>query len=487
MNSPKVIKSYEVQPNRKLLFISLSFALILSILPWLAPSVSADTGNGSCAQAPNFTKDIGFGSQVAFTTARQPQGIVMHDLSAAPAQGLVPQSVYNHPTWDDWGDTGKITLDKDGYVYAAPQPWQSLLDNPPSAARKILRVDTDTGVMTEWLSLPATAHPPTTANPYAVLGLAYDCENHMLYVADISGSTDVAVNGQIYAIDIATATVVDTFDDVDALGLGVSDVSGTKKLYYGDGHTNKIRSINLDAAGNFTGAAVDEITVPQTNMRAGDITFQPDGKMLFPESQFSFNLSGWGYHAQDSYRYEYVNGAWSQDIQVAPGQPNHPRSSMPGAEYDPVNEFFWFTSNAVHFPTPYIYGASGFAAGDSLLNNADATYLDYTTVNNNIKAYLGDIQMAHRFMTLGNYVWVDSNADGLQTPGEAPVPGVTLYLYLDGSSTTNSINSSTNPLPVWLRVTTLFRLYRRLAIRIRVMPILLVQIQTTMCQTTPTL
>jgi SdrD B-like domain/Secretion system C-terminal sorting domain len=55
---------------------------------------------------------------------------------------------------------------------------------------------------------------------------------------------------------------------------------------------------------------------------------------------------------------------------------------------------------------------------------------------------------------LGNYVWYDTNGDGIQSPTEAPVPGVTVILYnavsglpIDTTTTNTSGNYSFNNLP----------------------------------------
>ncbi|NIV37954.1 MAG: hypothetical protein GWN58_53640, partial [Anaerolineae bacterium] len=37
--------------------------------------------------------------------------------------------------------------------------------------------------------------------------------------------------------------------------------------------------------------------------------------------------------------------------------------------------------------------------------------------------------------TIGDYVWLDQNADGNQDPTETGIPGVTVYLDLDDSGT----------------------------------------------------
>ncbi len=222
-----------------------------------APPARSLSGADLCRRGPRFTATLGFSQQASIGTAIQGvKGLAIVDPAGNNGQG----SLYQHPTWDDAGYLGAWTYDRRGNVYVAPAPLVSLLENPPDQQNKIHKVDTDSQVMAEWVDLPA-ALPPSGANPYGVVGLAYDCDTELLYASSLAGSTAGKEVGRIFAIDLATGQVLDTLEGIDAMGVGVYNGAQGKRLYYGLTRQPEVWSIALDEQGRFAGEPRFELSL----------------------------------------------------------------------------------------------------------------------------------------------------------------------------------------------------------------------------------
>ncbi len=222
-----------------------------------APPARTLSGADLCRRGPRFTAAMGFSQQASIGTAIQGvKGLAIVDPAGDNGQG----SLYQHPTWDDAGYLGAWIYDRRGNVYVAPAPLVSLIENPPEQQNKIYKVDSDSQVMAEWVDLPA-ALPPSGANPYGVVGLAYDCDTELLYAASLAGSTAGQEVGRIFVVDLATGQVLDTLEGIDAMGVGVFNGSQGKRLYYGLTRRPEVWSIALDGEGRFVGEPRFELSL----------------------------------------------------------------------------------------------------------------------------------------------------------------------------------------------------------------------------------
>lgn len=221
------------------------------------PPARSLSGADLCRRGPRFTAAMGFSPQANMGTAVQGvKGLAIVDPAGNDGQG----SLYQHPTWDDAGYLGAWTLDRRGNVYVAPAPLVSLLENPPDQQNKLYKVDSDSQIMAEWVDLPA-ALPPSGANPYGVVGLAYDCDTELLYASSLAGSTAGQEVGRIFIVDLATGQVVDMLEGIDAMGVGVYNGAQGKRLYYGLTRKPEVWSIGLDEQGRFAGEPRFELSL----------------------------------------------------------------------------------------------------------------------------------------------------------------------------------------------------------------------------------
>ena len=205
-----------------------------------------------------------------------------------------PGSLYQHETWDDAGFLGPFITDRQGNIYTAPVPLVSLVDNPPEQQNRIYRVDTDSQVMSLFSELPP-ALPFSGANPFGVVGLAYDCETDSLYATSLAGSTAGQEVGRIFHVDLKTKQVLAQLEGVDAMGVAAFNSVDGKRLYYAPArHAAEVRSIALDAQGNFVGEPRREFSF--ANKATGGrrtirrIRFNTPGEMTLHTMDFNYSL-----------------------------------------------------------------------------------------------------------------------------------------------------------------------------------------------------
>lgn len=302
-------------------------AAIIGLLVWLArqpdsakPASFAVGDVTYCRTIPRFARAMGYSEASILSTVGRQKGLVLYDPPATA--NAEPQNVYQHPTWGDAGYLGAPVTDQSGNIYVAPAPRVSLLDNPPEQQNTVYKVDTDTGVMAEFIKLPSAA-PVSPDNPFGLLGLAYDCDTHSLYASSVAGSTRTNEVGRIFRIDLETGKVASQFDGADAFGLAVFNGTTGKRLYFGAARVSEVRSVALDGRGDFAGKPRLEYSMAglgaEGDEKARRIIFT-NNTMLVKGMEFEFNLIATSERQQTEYqlRYDTNLDAWKPLQNYAP-------------------------------------------------------------------------------------------------------------------------------------------------------------------------
>ncbi len=239
-----------------------------------------------CKKSPKFRDTEGFSTRSVLSTLEK--GVKGASMVEIDANGQ-PVRSYQHPSWDDAGYLGHVVLDRGGNVYAFPAPYVSLIENPPELQNIVYRIDSTTAEMTRFYTLTAAA-PPSEANPFGLMGLAYDCDTESLYASSVAGSARDQTLGQIVRLDLATQEVRFRYEGVDAFGLGLYIGPTGKRLYYGLARAPEIYSIGVDEAGDLLDDVKLEITLPDPTMKARRLIFTTDGTLQVRSRPFDFNL-----------------------------------------------------------------------------------------------------------------------------------------------------------------------------------------------------
>jgi len=281
-------------------------------------------GVTACQSRPRFTAGLGLGARAALGTSVEGlKGLAVLDPEAGAA-GRPP--VYQHATWDDAGYLGPWVYDRVGNIYVAPVPLVSLEENPPERQNKVYRVDTDTQVMAEYVDLPA-AQPPSGANPFGVIGLAYDCDTDSLYATSVAGSTATEEVGRVFRVDLATGTVAARRDGVDAFGAAVFNGARGKRLYYGLARAPELYSIGLDERGDFAGEPRLELSLAALQSGTGDkirrVRFGAGPAMTLHAYDFTYSLQVASERQERlfTFAYDAAGDTWSFQADAPGGGP----------------------------------------------------------------------------------------------------------------------------------------------------------------------
>jgi hypothetical protein len=292
--------------SRSIVFMALSIAAMMMVLfllwqrasyplPYfiqtpIPPTPTVDpaySGVEDCRALPKFFDDMGLApNPLVGTSFRSYVGFVVYDRNGS-------KQFIQHPSWKEAGNLGGFINDSQGNFYVIPVPFVSVELNPPEKQTILYRIDASTGEMAPVLTLPAAA-PPSTANPFGLMGLGLDCETNSLYVTSVAGSSATRELGRIFRIDLATMQVADQLDGVDAIGVGVFKGVTGKRLYYGAARAPLVFSIALDENGDFVGEPREEFTLTTIpgvgNQRVRRINFLAPQEMSVRSVEFSFNL-----------------------------------------------------------------------------------------------------------------------------------------------------------------------------------------------------
>jgi hypothetical protein len=240
------------------------------------------------------------------TSERTTMGLVLME---SPLVATDPPRKWQHPSWNKAGWLGPMLITNNGDIWVAPVPVINLLHNKPDDQNTLWRTDPATGELKPQIVLPKPDSNFNGQNPYGVLGLAFDCDNSILYASSVAGSTRRAELGHIYAISTRDNKVLHVIDSTDAFGIGVATVAGVKKLYFGHARNGHIGSIELLPDGGFGKRTEQELTLdnlgPRGDDRARKIRVQPDGSLTVTGIEFYFNLTAPTEKQESTYRFAY--------------------------------------------------------------------------------------------------------------------------------------------------------------------------------------
>jgi hypothetical protein len=95
-------------------------------------------------------------------------------------------------------------------------------------------------------------------------------------------------------VDLTDKKVIDKIENIDAIGLGVSYVTGYRKLYIGKARASELFSVSLNEDGSFSGKPKHELSFQGYGPRGDDkirkIAFNANHEMDISLIGFNFNL-----------------------------------------------------------------------------------------------------------------------------------------------------------------------------------------------------
>jgi hypothetical protein len=335
------------------------------------------------------------------------------DISGAPPPPNTNYDApkYYQPQWtqDQLGKVFGITLDSYGNIYVAA----STVWGANAAPNKIRRIDAESGMITDFATLPNNG--PAFGN------LNYDCVSQTIYVSNHE-------DGRIYQLDM-NGDVVSTYHHASGdvtmgppadpgepngafvpLGDRVWAVqSHAGRLYYSVWveHYNNVNA-NRDNEVWSVGYVDDSgVPDPDTAQKELDVP-KNDATMSIPVSDLGFAHDGWmliaqrtmindmqtSAHQSTTYDYDYQNGVWVwQGTNYVVGE-LLPYSAAGGVDHDFVAEgYVWMTGDALDFyTTDVVYGLQGTPYGGGGVETSTIIDLD-GEITQQDKTVYGDVEL----------------------------------------------------------------------------------------------
>lgn len=287
---------------------SIVFFIFFMVMPALVKAERYKTGDVyDCARIPAFVSKLGMQQPVAIDTSlTQYPGLVLRELRGQ-------QRLFQHSGWKITGQVGSTVRDAQGNIYLIPVPIVSLATNPLERRNIVYKVDSQTGVMTEFVELPIPIEL-SQGNPFGTMGITLDCQTASLYVSSVAGSSPAKINGTIYRIDLANGKIADSYSGVDAIGIAVFNLPNEKRLYFGDARSSSLFSVKLKSTGDFIIGSKPRHELSLLTVKNGDSTQirkihfprtnQGNHIMSLEETEFSYRLIAELHARQKKYNFE---------------------------------------------------------------------------------------------------------------------------------------------------------------------------------------
>jgi hypothetical protein len=269
----------------------------------------AEIGRKPCRKLAPFIKQLGFNPATsAFsTTEGKMKGVVL--VQFPQNANDTTRKMYQDSSWKQFGFMGSLTTDDNGNAYTAGIPMVNTLELPFKEMNKVYKIDANTGKMNVFCTLPK---PDSTEGivPFAILGVYFDCHAKVLYVSSVAGSTRDEEKGVIYAIDIATAKVIDELKNNDAMGLFVGGINNEKRLFFGSARKPNINSIELTKDGSFKNKNIKkELSLDNLGPRGSDkarrIRYDKAGNLIIYGIEFNYSLAAQSNKPETGYHFNF--------------------------------------------------------------------------------------------------------------------------------------------------------------------------------------
>ncbi len=251
--------------------------------------------NNNCKQNPAFISQFGYNPKFAFfsTSNERKMGLVLMESSQAGNPNAAPTKQMQHPSWAAGGWLAPILISGKGDIYTAPAPFINIYTNPVANNNTIYKVDAQTGIMSVYYKLPG-ADSINTENPFGIIGMSLLCETNTLYVSSLAASKRYNENGHIYAINLNDGKIIDQLNNIDAMGMGITYITGKRKLFFGTGRNSDVMEITLNKQGRFEGQPKTAFTLENLGSNGDDKVrkIRPDekGNLIINAMAFNYNL-----------------------------------------------------------------------------------------------------------------------------------------------------------------------------------------------------
>ena len=235
----------------------------------------------SCARHPEFLKEL---------NVTQP---IMIDLSQQRFKGLAflwgeKLSHVIHPKiWETFEYFSTYALDEVGNAYLAPMPFISIHPTTFNLQKNIYKLETKTGKIEIFMNFD-DVHP-SASNPYGIISLVYDCDDHTLWVSAIDESDYKGEKGIIYHVDLEHKKILQRVEGLDALTITLLNSDRGKYLLAGSARENALYAYEIKKS-KILEPAIKLFNLPLANEHIRKIKVKSNNLLELQTIPFSYTL-----------------------------------------------------------------------------------------------------------------------------------------------------------------------------------------------------
>ncbi len=288
---------------KKIILFAFTFVPTLALF---AQQITGLQAIVDCKTMPQFAYKVGIdpGKAAFSTTEKRVTGVALIQVNGTTQEN---SKMYQDASWKKYGAMGPIAIDEVGTLYSAAIPFVGVSNMGRQTQNNIYKINAATGKM-EILTNLSFGKKITEQNAYGILGLYYDCESKLLYASSINGSTREQEAGTMYCINPKTGAVIDKWEGLDVMGIGIAKFNGTKILFFGKIRDHIICMAPLAADGKFVKKETPIITLLDAGPRGDDVCKKirfKNNQMTVTGMEFYYNLTAPTQKQESVYTYQY--------------------------------------------------------------------------------------------------------------------------------------------------------------------------------------
>ena len=191
----------------------------------------------SCSRHPNFLQKLKIPQPIAIDLSQKEH----KGLAFLYGSGLT--KALHLKTWEKFDYFSTYALDPKGNMFLTPMPFISVKEKTFEFQKNIYKLDTNSGKLSVWMNFE-DVHAGSN-NPFGIISLVYDCEDHTLWVSALDETSYEVNRGVIYHIDIKTKKILQKIEGIDALTLQLIHSVKGKYLLLGNARKNELNAFEI--------------------------------------------------------------------------------------------------------------------------------------------------------------------------------------------------------------------------------------------------
>jgi hypothetical protein len=254
----------------------------------------ANSQRQQCKGTPDFIGLIGFQAPMLSTAERDLLGLSVIEKNPQTGQRT---RVWQHQSWRQAGNLSAFTTDARGNIYVIPAPRVNVADNPANKQNRIYKIANESGDMLPFFEFPV-AKAVHQKNPFAGMGITYDCASDSLFLSSVAGSSPETELGKLMRISLGeTPRVESVINNFDGFGVASVDSPNGPALIAGHARSGDVFWFALDEHANFLPKSNSTVLLslhdlgPEGWDRARKIELGSNSQIIVRGIPFQYNLS----------------------------------------------------------------------------------------------------------------------------------------------------------------------------------------------------